>query len=198
VGAGPERGLTAGAVRPRTVLGLEREGLLATVVIGAVLLVLGVGLPVVDDLVPQPDAASAGTVVSLAPGVTFVPPADWSLERPAEESTAFLTRAGTTLAIGAGRATGSVQESFDRFRSDVESQAADIRWSADSATVTTASGIVGIQAPFVTEQLQGEIAVFVLGSTEVDALAFGPETTFSARLGEVRSTIESIDIGGRG
>jgi hypothetical protein len=191
-------GTSPGAGTPvrRTVLGLEREGLGATLVIAAIALLFAVGLPLVDSAVSTERAAAAGSVTDIGLGVRITPISTWSVvpqprNRPHR---AQFTRAGALLTIESAPYTGSTQDAYVRLAAVIDAQAG-VQIAANPATVTTTSGLVGIAGAFASATEQGYLAVFSARGALAVVIAESPLAAFHLVDDDMLSMIRSVEIG---
>ena len=185
-----------GAPVRRTLLGLERDGLGWTLAIGAIALILAVGLPLADSAVSTRHAVPAGSVTSVGLGVRITPAPDWSIvPQPAGESgRAQLTRSGALLTINAVSYTGSTQEAYDRLAAAIDAEDG-VRSPPTPETITTASGLVGIASAFAASTEQGYFAAFTANGTLAVVIAESPLDAFHVVDQDFLRMIGSVEIG---
>jgi hypothetical protein len=183
----------------RTFLGLEREGLGWTLVIGAVALLLAVGLPIADSAISTEDAALAGSVTDIGLGVRVTPAPGWRVvSQPSDQPhQAQFTRVGALVTIRATPYSGSAQDAYVQLAATIDAQAG-VQIASDPATVTTTSGLVGIVTAFAGSAEQGYFAVFVSRGVLAVVIAESPLAAFPVVSGDMLSMIGSVEIGAAG
>jgi hypothetical protein len=181
------------------VLGLERQGLGWTLAIGAIVLLLAVGLPLADSAVSTEHAAVAGSVTEVGLGVRITPISSWGVVPPHgnQAHQVQFTRAGALLSIEATAYTGSLQDAFQRIASAIDAQNG-IQVTSDPQTLTTTSGLVGIAASLAGSNDQGYFAVFVAQGALAVVIADSPPASFHAVDDDMVAMIESVGIGAAG
>jgi hypothetical protein len=179
----------------RTVLGLERQGLGWTLVLGAIALVLAVGLPLADSAVSTEHAAAAGSVTDIGHGVHITPRSTWSVvpQQSDQVHRAQFTRAGAILSITGAAYSGSLQGAYERLASAIDSESG-IQVASDPQTLTTRSGLVGIVSAFAGSDDQGYFAVFTAHGVLAVVIADSPPAAFHVVDDDIAAMIESVEI----
>jgi hypothetical protein len=177
------------------VLGLERQGLGWTLAIGAIALLLAVGLPLADSAVSTEHAASAGSVTNAGLGVRITPISTWSVVRQGsnQPNRAQFTRAGALLTITGASYPGSLQAAYDRLASAIDAQSG-VQVASDPQTITTTSGLVGIASAFAGSNEQGYLAVFTAHGVLAVVIAESPVPAFHVVDDDMVSMIGSVEI----
>jgi hypothetical protein len=173
-------------------LGLERQGLGWTLVIGAIALVLAVGLPLADSAVSTEHAAAAGSVTDVGLGVRITPVSTWSVV-PQKDGRAQFTRAGALVTISSLSYSGSLQDAYDRLSATIDAQDG-VQVASDAETVTTSSGLVGIASAFSGATEQGYFAVFTAGGVLAVVIAESPLSAFHVVADDMLAMIGSVEI----
>jgi len=194
--ASPGTSTGAGGPHRRIFLGLERQGLGWTLAIGAIALLLAVGLPVLDSAVATEDAPAAGSVTSVGLGVRITPVSSWSVVgQPAGQSDrAQFTRSGALLTIRALSYPGSAQDAYAQLAAAIDAEDG-VQITSDPQTVTTNSGLTGIVSGFASSTEQGYFAVFTRNGVLAVVIGESPLGAFHVVDGDMRAMIGSIDIG---
>jgi hypothetical protein len=193
--ASPGTSTGAGGPHRRIFLGLERQGLGWTLAIGAIALLLAVGLPVLDAAVATEDAPAAGSVTSVGLGVRITPISSWSVVAQTEGSDrARFTRSGALLTIRAVSYPGSAQDAYDRLAAAIDAEDG-VQIASDPQTVTTNSGLTGIVSGFASSTEQGYFAVFVRTGVLAVVIAESPLGAFHVVDADMRAMIGSVEMG---
>jgi hypothetical protein len=181
------------------VLGLERQGLGSTLAIGAIALLLAVGLPLADSAVSTEHAAAAGSVTDVGLGVRITPISTWSVVRQASDAAnrAQFTRAGALVTINSVSYSGSARDAYDRLSAVIDAQAG-VQIASDAETVTTTSGLVGIASAFAGSSEQGYFAVFAARGVLAVVIGESPLAAFHVVSDDMVSMIGSVEIGAAG
>jgi hypothetical protein len=181
------------------VLGLERQGLGWTLAIGAIALVLAVGLPLADSAVSTEHAAAAGSVTSVGLGVRITPISTWSVVPQGSDQAhrAQFTRAGALLTVTGASYSSSLQSAYDRLASAIDAQSG-LQVASDPQTITTTTGLVGIASAFAGSNEQGYFAVFTAHGVLAVVIAESPLTAFHVVDDDMVSMIGSVEIGAAG
>jgi hypothetical protein len=194
--ASPGTSRGSGAPTRRTALGLERQGLGWTLVLGAIALVLAVGLPLADSAVSTQHASVAGSVTDVGLGVRMTPSADWSVVPQQDDGARRVrfTRTGALVTVNATSYAGSTRAAYGRLAQAIAAQDG-VQIASDPQTITTASGLAGIVSAFAASSEQGYFAVFTAHGVLAVVLAESPLTAFHAVDGDMRAMIGSVEIG---
>jgi hypothetical protein len=194
--ASPGTSPAAGTPVRRTVLGLERQGLGATLAIAAIALVFAVGLPLADSAVSTDRAAAAGSVTDIGLGVRITPVSSWSVvpQPRNRQHRAQFTRAGALLTIEGASYTGSTEDAYVRLAAVIDAQAG-VQIAANPATVTTTGGLVGIAGAFASATEQGYLAVFSARGVLAVVIAESPLGAFHLVDDDMVAMIRSVAIG---
>jgi hypothetical protein len=168
-------------------------------VIGAIVLVLAVGLPLVDSAVSTEHAATAGTTTHVGLGVRITPSSAWSVvpQRNDQAHRAQFTRAGAAVTISGVSYPGSVQDAYDRLASTIDAEDG-VQVASEPETITTTSGLVGIASSFAASSEQGYFAAFTAHGVLAVVIAESPPTAFHVVAGEMLQMIGSVEIAASG
>jgi hypothetical protein len=194
--ASPGTSSGAGAPHRRIFLGLERQGLGWTLAIGAIALLLAVGLPVLDAAIATEDAPAAGSVTSVGLGVRITPVSSWSVvaQPDSQSDRAQFTRSGALLTIRAVSFSGSAQDAYDSLAAAIDAEDG-VQIASDPETVTTNSGLTGIVSGFASSTEQGYFAVFTRNGVLAVVIAESPLGAFHVVDGDMRAMIGSVEMG---
>jgi hypothetical protein len=190
----------AGGPHRRIFLGLERQGLGWTLAIGAIALLLAVGLPVLDSAITTEDAPAAGSVTSVGLGVRITPVSSWSVVAqsggdPADQ--AQFTRSGALLTIRAASYSGTAQAAYERLAAAIDAEDG-VQIASDPETVTTNSGLTGIVSGFASSTEQGYFAVFARNGVLAVVIGESPLAAFGVVDADMRAMIGSVELGAGG
>ena len=188
--------METGAPTRRTIFGLERQGLIWTLAIGAVALFLAVGLPLIDAAIPTDDAPAAGSVYDVGLGVQITPADNWSTtsRSQAGSGVAEFTRAGARVTVEATKFAGTTLEAYEQFAAALDAQDG-VQLTSDPETFTTRGGLVGIAGAFATPGGQGYLAVYTAHGVAATLLADGATEVFPSVDREIVGMIASLQIG---
>ncbi|HET9772466.1 MAG TPA: hypothetical protein VFS16_16345 [Acidimicrobiia bacterium] len=189
--------------------GLDRRTLPLTLCVLAVMVVYTVVLPAIDNAVGWDDETSAGDVIDLGEGVTFVPPAGWELTdgiRVGDEPLSGVTAAGAVAALGNGGVRVVVERSgFDGTADELLDQVNRTRSRSDAApnrafkvtgprdTVTTASGISGVSEAYTSANGEGRVLAFTLGAGGSGEAPTGVVVTVDATASQYATQSAAVD-----
>jgi hypothetical protein len=168
-------------------------------VIGAVALLLAVGLPIADSAISTQDAALAGSVTDIGLGVRVTPAPGWRVvsQPSVHPHEAQFTRLGALVTIRARPYSGSAQDAYVQLAATIDAKAG-VQIASEPATVTTTSGLVGIVTAFAGSAEQGYFAVFVSRGVLTVGIAESPLATFPLVSDDMLSMIGSVEIGAAG
>jgi hypothetical protein len=177
------------------VLGLERQGLGWTLVIGAIALVLAVGLPLADSAVSTEHAAAAGSVTDVGLGVRITPVSTWSVvpQGKGDANRAQFTRAGAIVTINGVSYSGSLQDAYDRLSAAIDGEDG-VQVASDPQTITTKAGLIGIASAFASSDEQGYFAVFTTVGVLAVVIAESPLSAFHVVDDDMVAMIDSVEI----
>ena len=167
--------------------------------IGAIALVLAVGLPLADSAVSTDHAAAAGSTSNVGLGVRITPSSTWSVVRQPNDRVhrVEFTRAGALVTISGVSYSGSLQDAYDRLSAAIAA-GNGVQVASDPQTITTTSGLVGIASSFAGSTEQGYFAVFTARGVLAIVIAESPPTAFHAVAGDMLAMIGSVAIGAAG
>jgi hypothetical protein len=194
--ASPGTSRGPGAPLRRTFLGLERQGLGWTLAIGAIALLLAVGLPVLDSAISTEDAPVAGSVTAVGLGVHITPVSTWSVvsQEGGEPNRAQFTRAGALVTIRAASYSGSAKAAYDQLAAAIDAEDG-VQIASDPETITTTRGLTGIVSAFGSSTEQGYFAVFADAGVLAVVIAESPLAAFHVVDHDMQSMIGSVEIG---
>jgi hypothetical protein len=188
--------MDTGVPTPRTIFGLERQGLGWTLAIGAVAFALAVGLPLLDAAIPADHAPAAGTVYDVGLGVEITPAENWSPTQRSQTASgvAEFTRAGARVTVRATRFSGTTREAYGQLAAAIDAQDG-VHLTSNPETFTAQSGLVGIAGSFATPNGQGYLAVYSAHGVAATLIAEGATQAFPAVDREIVAMIASLQIG---
>jgi hypothetical protein len=186
----------AGGPHRRIFLGLERQGLGWTLAIGAIALLLAVGLPVLDSAIATEDAPAAGSVTSVGLGVRITPVSSWSVVAQSGDPSnqARFTRSGALLTIRAASYSGTAQAAYERLAAAIDAEDG-VQIASDPETVTTNRGLTGIVSGFASSTEQGYFAVFARNGVLAVVIGESPLAAFHVVDADMRAMIASVEMG---
>ncbi len=181
---------------PRTIFGLERQGLGWTLAIGAVAFLLAVGLPLIDAAVPADDAPAAGAVYDVGLGVAITPEENWSTTSRSQPGNglAEFTRAGARVTVRAVRFSGTTREAYEQLSTAFD-ELDGVQLTSDPVTFTARSGLVGVAGSFATPGGLGYLVAYTARGVAATLVAEGATEAFPAVDGEIVAMIASLQIG---
>lgn len=196
-------------------LGLDRRTIPLTLIVLAVMLFFMVAMPAIDRSVGWDDETEPGDVIDLGSGVTFTPPVGWELtdgirvgDEPASglgagDVFASVGNGGVVVLVRRGAFDGSADALLDqinRLRTTSESEPnRAFKVTGPRRTVTTATGITGVEEAYTSASGEGRIVAFTLdagegGSTptgvviEID----GNHDAYATQAAEVEALVDSL------
>jgi hypothetical protein len=197
--AGNGESTSRGAIaRPRTAIGLEREGLRATAIVIAIIVALVAVLPAIADAVPEPDETVApGAIVTLANVVRFAPPTGWHIEHSSDPGKGIyvVSTKLSVVEVDAGRTdAASVEEDFRNLQASVRQQIPGAVFvNADTLTL---NGLSGIGADFHTAQVDGFVIALRSGNVAIYLTVIRRSGTAADRddnsIGQMLNSIEVL------
>jgi len=162
-------------------LGMDRRGLPYAVVALVLIAVLHWVIPAIDDATAWDDPIVAGDVLDLGNGITVTPPVGWQLEdgiltsdeptNPVDPTSPGGVRADLATGTAALSVTGAgwdgtaneLMDQYNRLREDSDEDADRVfAITGDRSSVTTASGVTGIEESFTSAGGDGRAFAFVL------------------------------------
>ncbi len=177
------------------ILGIDRRTIAPALGVLALVVILAVVLPAVDESVAYDDPVAAGDVMDLVAGkLTFVPAEGWNRvdgslvgEGTVEAvgSVSAVVIEDVSVSITTGEFDGTPDELLDQIN-DVNEELEDPRGlgaTGPRQEVTSASGLTGVAETFTGLEERGIVAAFVV---DVDGTSVGVEVV-------VRGSVESIE-----
>lgn len=190
----------------RRFLGLDKATIVPTLIVVAIFLLIGTGVPRIADLLSFDDPIEAGDVLDLSGGVTVTPVPGWNLEaglRTTDDvaSGGQGTNAKTTLVNG-GVTFSIVNGPFDGTPSQLlrqinknNDQIKDnqgFHVTSPKATVTTSTGEEGVIESYTGTATEGIVAAFVIDGVGIEITAVGPPGAVEDQVRDVATMIDSI------
>lgn len=176
------------------ILGLERAGCVPALAVLVVILLVSVGLPVFNALVPAEADIEPGTVLDVGDVAAFTPADSWTLDKSEPRAGEVVIASGATLAsVSAGPATGSAEELASAVEDEIGADGG-VELIGARGSIVNADGLTGVTGSFASQTDGGVYAVFVDQGVGVALVARGPLGEFSAHLREIEAMARSIDI----
>ncbi len=200
-------------------LGLDRRQLPLALGILAVILVMVVVLPAIDDAVSWDDPVRAGDVIDMGSGITFVPPVGWQLEegiRVGDEPVtgvsgtqirASVVDGGVQVAVEASSFDGDADALLDQVNRLRDASDADadegFRVAGPRRSITTSSGLTGVTETVTSTRGDATVTAF---SIDTGRATVGLTVTVDAapdqygdHAGDIEALVASIAVeeGGR-
>jgi hypothetical protein len=187
--------------------GLDRASIGPALLVLGLALVLGLGIAIVDALVPVDDEVRPGDVVGLTGGVEFVPAAGWSLTDGTRvgqggsggyPATAEVTNGAVSLRLQTAPWPDDAAALLEQVRDTNARQAADgaPRVEGSVSAFRTTSGADGVLARYRGPNNDGLLAAVVVDGPEgpvgVEVVARGPADAPDAIAPDLVAMIESI------
>lgn len=183
-------------------LGLDTRTFRYALPVVAVFLLMTVLIPRINDAVEWDDPVSAGEQLALSKTVSFTPTTGWNVEtgfRIGKGGSAVTS--GPAVVAGDGVIFQVEPGSFDGTASDLLEQVKKVtnatndpsfQVDGDPATVTTATGDVGVAQTYKSVFGDGVVAAFVIDGTGVKVTAYGPPAQMTAAASDIDDMITSI------
>lgn len=156
-------------------LGLDRRTFAPAFGVLAIALLLVYGLPALNASVPWHNEIRAGDVLDLGDGATAVPPVGWQLESGSLTGAGAVSPASLSIQLTTGGATillrgASFTGTADAFLDQVQrSEGGAPGIDGSRATVTTASGLVGVAQGSTSPNGDGLDVAFKMTSASGEA-----------------------------
>ena len=186
------------------IFGLDRRTLGPTLTVIALAFVMSVVLPFIDATVPYHDIVTAGDVIELKGGVTFVPEVGWGITAGVRAGhgpldgeypdTATVENGDVKLTVRTAPFDGDADKLLDQIQttSDALSRGRGVRITGQHTTILTEQGKQGALARVTGPQKGGVIAAFVFNGQGVEAEAIGPSEAGTEPTAAVLRMIRSI------
>ncbi|MCZ4498546.1 MAG: hypothetical protein JWQ74_1099 [Marmoricola sp.] len=188
-------------------LGLDKRSFPYALFAVAVFLVATVLIPRIDDALDWDDPVQAGEQLALTDTLAFVPTTGWNVVRGVRlegagiigSGPAAVTSDGVTLTILTGEFDGTPQALVTQIEKVTRStDDPSFTISADTRTLTTDAGDVGVVQTYSSLTGDGLVAAFVIDGTGVRVTAYGPPAQLHAAAEEIDAMIASIRTVERG
>jgi len=189
--------------RYRRVMGHGRDrllrNLLGSLVVLAVIVGIGLGLPAVDRAIPAAHAIPEGRY-RIAAGVSVVPPRgafiDVTQTEPgAHEGSALFLIGSVQYAVVVAPFDGTLAQAAERLRNKITA-VAGYQIADGESGATTAAGVQGRQGVYVTPGADGRYAVFLADGLDVELTIAGGIVDLRRRLPDLEASILSLAFGG--
>jgi hypothetical protein len=208
---------TGAPVRPddwvpvdRRLFGIDKRTILPSLAVLALVMVLAVALPQVDESVAYDDPIVEGDVIDLVGGeLTFVPAEGWNRidgslvgEGTVEAvgSVSTVTFGDASVSITTGAFDGTPDELLDQIN-DVNEDLQDPRGLGTAGPrqpITSATGLTGVAETFTGLDERGVTAAFVVDvdgtPVGVEIVVRGSADTISDRLDEIAAMLDTVGL----
>jgi hypothetical protein len=189
-------------------LGLDKRAMPLTFVIVAIILVMTVVVPAIDQALSWDDEVRAGDLISMGEGVTFAPPVGWELSdgirvgrEPSTgvrgDSSATVAEGGVVVRVNQSGFDGSSDTLLDqvnrlRDRSNADENRA-FKVTGPRQTVTTDSGLTGVSETFTSASGDGRLYAFVVDAGDGGSTPVGITITVEATADQYGADASTID-----
>ena len=172
------------------------RNLWASLAVAATVVVISVGLPAVNSLLPAARAVSAAASYAIAAGVSVRPPAgariDVTQTQPGPQEGSVLFLVGTVrYAIVITPFNGSLASAVTRLRNKITSTR-DYQVTGGETTLTTAQGTAGRQGTYASAGRIGRYAVFVAHGLSVEVTVAGRGAALPDALPGIAASIHTL------
>jgi hypothetical protein len=172
------------------------RNLWASLAVAATLAVIGVGLPVVNSLLPSARPVSAAASYAIAAGVSVRPPPGASIDvtqtQPGPRGGAVLFVVGTVrYAVVVTPFVGSLATAADHLREKIR-ETRGYQVAGGETAVTTAHGLTGRQGTYASVGRVGRYAVFVAHGLSVEVTVAGTNTELPGELPNIAASIRTL------
>jgi hypothetical protein len=177
--------------------GAWRRNLVGCLVVAAGVLALSLGVPAIDDALPNATVSSTAPL-EFAGNASVVPPPDATVvaeQTSPDQGVVTMAVDGVRYRLTAESFPGTLQQLADRIRAEVQNIAGIQAISPDQA-VTSTSGIPGLQATFVAENRTGWYTVYLRAGTGVTAVVDGNDAGVTAHRAELETSVRTVAIDG--
>ena len=172
-----------------------RRNLAGCAAVAAAVAALSVGLPALDDAIPDSTVAS-DRPLGFASGVTVVPPPGATLDAAhtsPEQGVATMGVDGVRYRLQAEPFSGTLQQLADRTRDQIQG-ASGVQGVSDDQSTSTVDGVAGLRASFVAEPRTGWYTVFLDNGTAVTAVVDGPDASLTSNRDELEDSVRSVEF----
>ncbi|HEY6596096.1 MAG TPA: hypothetical protein VI011_18650 [Asanoa sp.] len=173
-----------------------QRNLAGCVAVAAAVAAFSVGLPAVDEAIPD-STVSHDSPLAFAAGVTVVPPPNATLDAEGtspEQGVVTMSVDGVQYRLQAEAFDGTLQQLADRTRELIQGAGGVQAVSADRPA-STVDGVPGLQASFVAEQQTGWYTVFLDRGTAVTAVIDGPDASVTSNRDALEASVRSVAFG---
>jgi hypothetical protein len=187
--------------------GLDKRTIAPGLIAIALMAVLIVVLPAINEAIEYDRQIQAGDVVNLGAGITFVPAVSWGFPNgllvsdqtvggteASANLNATLINGAVEFAATTGPFTGTADEllkQIDKLNEAYKSIDTSKAMSAPG-TLTTSTGLTGVGQAFSGVNVEGVIAAFVVDGIGVQFVAHGPQDTLLATIDDIAAMIDSL------
>ena len=191
-------------------LGLDRTTILPALVVLALAATMALGVPAIDNAVPDGVRARAGDQIGLARGITFVPATGWVItdgillgQEPRSggyPSSATVNDGPVSFRVQTAPYSGTAAALLQQIRETDNALfgSQGLHVSEDSYPVRTATGLQGVLSPFRSAASDGVAAAFVIDGTGVKVVMTGSPAANRDLSPEIEDMLNSIRAGPSG
>ena len=172
------------------------RNLWASLAVAATVVVISVGLPAVNSLLPAARPVSAAESYAIAAGVSVRPPAGAAIDvtqtQPGPREGSVLFMVGTVrYAVVITPFTGSLASAADRLREKI-TDTRGYQVAGGETSVTTAQGVAGRQGTYASPGRVGRYAVFVAQGLSVEVTVAGSDGDLPDALPVIARSIRTL------
>ncbi|GIF73501.1 hypothetical protein [Asanoa siamensis] len=172
-----------------------RRNLVGSLAVVAGVLALSLGLPAIDDALPDATVSSTEPL-EFSGNASVVPPPDATVvaeQTSPDQGVVTMAVDGVRYRLTAESFPGTLQQLADRIRDQVRN-VAGIQAISPDQPVTSAGGIRGLQATFVAENRTGWYTVYLRGGTGVTAVVDGNDAGVTEHRAELETSVRTVTI----
>ncbi|MDG4821473.1 hypothetical protein O7635_06335 [Asanoa sp. WMMD1127] len=172
-----------------------RRNLVGSLAVVAGVLALSLGVPAIDDALPNATVSSTEPL-EFATDASVVPPPDATVvaeQTSPDQGVVTMAVDGVRYRLTAESFPGTLQQLADRIRAEVRN-IAGIQAVSDDQSVTSDSGIPGLQATFVAENRTGWYTVYLRAGTAVTAVVDGNDAGVTEHREELETSVRTVTI----
>jgi hypothetical protein len=172
----------------------------AGVALAAIVGLIAFGLPALDRALPNQEPIAAGVPYPVGGGVTIRPPADAFVDvtvtRPgSDRGTALFLLGPIRYAVTVAPYDGELAAAVARLRQKI-TETSGFQVAGPERTVSTGSGLTGMQGGYTAPGRGGQYAVFLAGARVIEVTVSGDTVDLGRALPDVEATTRSIRVGG--
>jgi hypothetical protein len=170
-----------------------RRNLAGCAAVAAAVAALSVGLPIVDDIIPD-NTVPSDRPLAFSAGATVVPPPNATVDAAhtsPDQGVVTMGVDGVRYRLQAEAFSGTLQQLADQTREQIRGASGVQGVSADQPT-STVDGVAGIQAAFVAEQRTGWYTVFLDRGTAVTAVVDGNDASLTKNRDALERSVRSV------